>query len=197
MIISNQHNIISFPRSGQHMTERMLKEFYKAENIPYSYCEFYKHACACRTTPCKNNSIFQKNHDFDLSLEIKSNEKYLFLYRMDKLEQLEAYWRFEKNLPAGSGKEILGFCRDSSSYYDNLVSKYVDNKSSNILCVDYNFFLNNTPETFHKIINFFGLEYSLDHIDKFIMNRKEKILKKNTINKCLLQKLKKDLDDIL
>ena len=207
MATSNQHSIISFPRSGQHMTERMLGEFHKVENIPYSYCEFYTNFprlgwCGCKSTPCKNNSKFQKNHDFDLSLEIKSNQKYLFLYRMDKIEQLEAWWRHHKKKNKKRRKSqgysgMVKFCRRHSSYYDNLVKKYVGNKSSNVLCVDYNYFLNNPPDTFHKIINFFGLGYSLDHIDKFVMNRKEKISKTNTINMSLLRRLKKDLRGIL
>ena len=193
------NSVISFPRSGQHLTERILKEFHQVNNIPYKYCEFYN---CCRTTPCKYNAVYQKNHDFSVSLKIQPNQKYLFLYRKNKLEQLEAYYRYikknkqdYKNL--NDYQNLLKFCRSKSSYYDKLVAKFVNNNNENILCIDYNDFLKNPSKTFHKIINFFGLKYSFDYVNNFIINRDEKIEKKNSIDKSLLIKLTKDLNDIL
>ena len=191
-------NIISFPRSGQHMTERILEEFHKVENISYSYCKFYR---CCNTVPCKYNSVYQKNHDFNLSLEIKPNQKYLFLYRQNKLEQLEAYFRYSRRNKQNykDSKEylnLLKFCREKSSYYDSLVTKFVNNESDNILCIDYNDYINHPSKTFHNIINFFGFNYSFNYINNFIINRDEKIQKKH-VNKPLFIRLAKDLNDIL
>ena len=76
------------------MTEKLLRDFHTKFDIPYSYCEYYT---CCRTIPCKLNSVYQKNHDFRLMFPIKDNEKYLFLYREDKIEQLEAYYRYTEN----------------------------------------------------------------------------------------------------
>lgn len=192
-------NIISFPRSGQHMNERILKEFHKVNNIPYKYCEFYS---CCNIVPCKYNSVYQKNHDFDLSLKIQQNQKYLFLYRKNKLEQLEAYYIYSRKnkqdyKESNEYLNLLKFCRKNSSYYDSLVTKFVNNDNENILCIDYDDYLNYPSKTFHKIINFFGFKYSFDYVDNFIINRYEKIKRRYYIDKSLLIKLKKDLSDIL
>ena len=77
------------------MTEKLLRDFHTKFDIPYSYCEYYT---CCRTIPCKLNSVYQKNHDFGLRFPIKDNEKYLFLYREDKIEQLEAYFRYKEGI---------------------------------------------------------------------------------------------------
>jgi hypothetical protein len=82
--------IISFPRSGQHLFERMIKHislYYKKE---FSYCEYYN---CCKKIPCTKKSIFQKNHDFDLKLQLQKNDKFIILYRKDKIAQLESYYR--------------------------------------------------------------------------------------------------------
>ena len=181
------------------MNERILKEFHKVNNIPYKYCNFYK---CCNQIPCKYNSVYQKNHDFDLTLKIQPNQKYLFLYRKNKLEQLEAFYRYERKNKQDYNDQneylnLLKFCRNKSSYYDSLVTKFVDNDSKNILSIDYNDYLNNPSKIFHKIIIFFEFNYSFDYVNNFISNRDEKIQKKNFIDKSLLIKLKKDLNDIL
>ncbi len=195
------HNIISFPRSGQHMIERMLSEFYKAENIPYKYCEYYT---CCRQIPCKYNANYQKNHDFKLQLKIEPNQKYLFLYRKNKLEQLEAFYRFKKKNKQNYKNpqeylNLLQFCKEKIPYYNALVEKFVynENENENILSIDYNDFLHNPAKSLHKIITFFGHNYSYDHIETFITNRKEKIQKINTKNKTFFIKLKKKLSNLL
>ena len=191
-----QHNLISFPRSGQYMNERLLNEFYDKYKIPYKYCEFYK---CCNTTPCKIKSTYQKNHDFNLDLTIKVNEKYLFLYRKDKLEQLEAFYRYTK-----SGKQnykdikdyvnLLLFCKKQSKYYDNLVNKYVNSNKENILPIDYNDYVNNPKETFHNIISFFGLNYTFEQVSEFIDNREIKISKRYNLDNDFRKKILEDLE---
>lgn len=192
------HNIISFPRSGQHMTERMLSEFYKAENIPYKYCEYYT---CCRQIPCKYNANYQKNHDFKLQLKIEPNQKYLFLYRKNKLEQLEAFYRFKKkNKPNYKNPReylnLVQFCKEKLPYYNVLVAKFVHTDNENILSIDYNDFLHNPAKSLHKIITFFGHNYSYNDIETFITNRKEKIQKKNKRNKKFFSKLRKDISKL-
>ena len=65
------YNIISFPRSGQHLTEKVLKVICSYFNQPYSYCEFYN---CCRTIPCKKKYRFMKNHDCYLNYLINSKK---------------------------------------------------------------------------------------------------------------------------
>ena len=203
---SIQRNLVSFPRSGQHMIERMLRDFHLNCNIPYSYCEYYN---CCNTVPCKYNYIYQKNHDFNLNLIINSEQKYIFLYRKDKIEQLEAGYRYVEGTNEGKYdhiskykpdysnqneyKNLVEFCKEKSYYYDNLVKKYVDDEQKNILPIDYNYFLENPVKIFHKILLFFGFRFTKDQVNFFIKNRKEKISKINKINSYLYEKLKNDL----
>ena len=52
-----QNNIISFPRSGQHLLQRTLYKFHTFKNIPFSYCGFYD---CCNKIPCAYKSFYQK-----------------------------------------------------------------------------------------------------------------------------------------
>lgn len=69
-------NLISFPRSGQHLISEVLRLIYKEHNYDFSYCEYYR---CCNKVPCQFGSMFMKNHDFLLQYEIKTNEKYIVL----------------------------------------------------------------------------------------------------------------------
>ena len=60
--------IVSFPRSGQHLVEKILKYCCSEHNVEFKYCEFY--GC-CNSIPCVNGNEISKNHDFSLDLEIK------------------------------------------------------------------------------------------------------------------------------
>ena len=192
---ASTNHMISFPRSGQHMTQRLLHEFHTKHEIPYSYCNFYN---CCRSIPCKFNYVYQKNHDDGLAIRINPSEKYLFLYRKNKIEQLEAYYRFFTKTRSNYTNEreyarLFWFCRAKSQYYDRLVAKYRSQKHPNVLCIDYNCFLNDPSGTFHKIITFFGLKISLKQVKNYIENRSEKIYKKNCLPPVLVARLKRDL----
>ena len=157
--MSNQKNLISFPRSGQHMLERTIRDFHRKFNIlPYKYCEFYN---CCRQHTCKYNANYQKNHDFDLKLNIRDDQKYVYLYRKNKIEQLESYYRCDIGKPVDYNNQedynnLIDFCKKKSKYYDGLKQKYVDTKRDNVLSVDYDEFLGNPAGIFYKIISFFG-----------------------------------------
>lgn len=89
--------IISFPRSGQHLTSGVLEWLHEKNDLNYGYCEFYN---CCRSVPCEKGHNFQKNHDFWLYqnnnlLKIIESHKYLVLYREDIISQLEAYYRYD------------------------------------------------------------------------------------------------------
>jgi hypothetical protein len=175
-MITNQRNIVSFPRSGQHMLEKLLFDFHSKFNIhPYSYCEFYN---CCQEYKCKYNSVYQKNHDFNLELNIKEDEKYVFLYRKNKIANIEAYYRYHVNNNSNYDfNDFLNFYISVSPYYENLVNKYLCNEGNNILCIDYDEFMNDPSTIFHKIIIFFGFNYEKNEIHEFINNRDEKIKK--------------------
>jgi hypothetical protein len=113
--------LISFPRSGQHLTECILRYLCESHGIKYSYCEYYK---CCNSTPCKKGSIFQKNHDFGIEngkelVEIDNESKYLVLFRKDSILQLESYYRY---ILSNSNSNSEKYISEVSSYeYDDLL----------------------------------------------------------------------------
>ena len=141
--------IISFPRSGQHLMDRLLKHIYNYYGKEYSYCEYYT---CCKTIPCKKESLIQKNHDFDLGLKLKLDEKNLILYRKDKIYQLESYFRYEKfkmdkfnsNINYKDEKIfnlLIEFIKRKSKYYDDFLNKYIkSNTYKQALVVEYDDF---------------------------------------------------------
>ena len=53
---------ISFPRSGHHCLEGLLRQYF---GCAWSYCETYG---MCTQDRCINDAVYQKNHDFGLTL---------------------------------------------------------------------------------------------------------------------------------
>jgi len=196
MVIDKKYFIISFPRSGFNLTHRLLKNFHLQNNLEFIFCKYYD--CCKHSNICELNYKFQRHHDFKLSIKINGNHKYLFLYRKNKIEQLEAYFRYINpniNFNYKNPNDYLKlkkFIIDKSKYYDDLVDKYTSKKRYNILVIDYNDYVNDPINTFHKIIEFFDLKYSRKHIENFI-NNSEKIYKKNFLSDDLVQRLKKDI----
>jgi len=158
-----QLTIVSFPRSGQHLTERLLSFYCKKQGIKFSYCEFYTH---CRKTPCKSKRLFQKNHDFDLKLPIDFSNRYLVLYRSNMIEQLEAWFRYDLGAPWGlqhtpgvinydnseKRSALLSFVekdqkwmgRSRGNYYVDFIKKWVMCSNKNIFKLEYGSFLKDT-----------------------------------------------------
>ena len=194
MVIDKKYFIISFPRSGFNLTYRLLEKFHSQNNLEFIFCNYY--FCCKNSDICKLNYKYQRNHDFKLSVKINENDKYLFLYRKNKLEQLEAYFRYiNPNINYKNPNDYLKlkkFIIDKSKYYDDLLDKYTSKKRDNILVIDYNDYINEPINTFNKIIEFFDLKYSRKHIENFI-NNSEKIYKKNFLSDDLVQRLKKDI----
>ena len=50
--------IISFPRSGQHVMQRLLNHIYNYYGKEFSYCEYYT---CCNEIPCKNMFVSKKS----------------------------------------------------------------------------------------------------------------------------------------
>ncbi len=78
--------LVSYPRSGQHFIQRLVESVAGSE----SYCELYNcwdEACPGRNypvsmkSPCRAGRRFQKSHDFDLSLPVHDEFKYVVLWR--------------------------------------------------------------------------------------------------------------------
>lgn len=170
-------NIISFPRSGQHLTESILRKILSAHNIEFSYCEFYT---CCKSTPCAKGKIFQKNHDFSGKLEIKCDQKYIVLYRADPILQLEAYYRYSC-LEAYSKEELLKFYNNKIKYYTTFKNKWTSTKYENVLPIEYYDLCNNTYDIVIKILNFYYPHIQFDEsLIKSLISEKFEIYNKGS-----------------
>lgn len=146
--------IVSFPRSGQHLIESILRYLCESHNIPFSYCEFYT---CCSQIPCKKESLISKNHDFDLELKIDKNNKYVSLYRNDLILSLESYYRYWIKLKKIEHKydDLLNFIINTKDYYHKFTNKWIKNQKSNILKIGYYDLVSNPVENSKKIFSHF------------------------------------------
>ena len=199
--------LVSFPRSGQHLVEKMLKFICKEHDVEFTYCEFYT---CCNSLPCKKGKEFSKNHDFDLNLEVNNDIKYVCLYREDIILQLEAYYRFSigQTKIKYKYKDLLKFIKDKSTYYNDFKSKWINNKSKNILKVEYYEILENPEKISKKIFKHFFSDIKIkNNVFKKLVdielevnntpgvdNFKHKISLINQLDDKIYKRLKKDLN---
>jgi hypothetical protein len=199
--------IVSFPRSGQHLIEKILKFICKEHDVEFTYCEFYT---CCNSTPCSKDKEISKNHDFELDLEVNSHIKYVSLYREDIILQLEAYYRYwiKYNNEKYKYKDLLKFIKDKTEYYNGFMNKWINNKNKNILKVEYYEILDNPEKISKKIFKHFfpdvkiknsvfkklidlELEVKTPGIEDTIIH---KIGIVNRIDEKIYKRLKKDLN---
>lgn len=207
-----QSIIISLPRCGQHMTERLLSALYDYYDKEYSYCSYYDEGC-CKTIPCSNGKLFVKNHDFKgyINIDPDPNTKYLVLYRADKLDQLEAWFRFkycDKQKVESSGLQsrpkpdynkpevfeaLCNFVDERKDYYDSFVDKWVNTPHDNVLCLKYKYLVHNTVDASQKMLEFFnpGETFNSDDIVDCLEARDEKIESKYEFDTTVKDRLAK------
>ena len=87
--------------------------------------------------PCINNCIFQKNHDWNLNLEIKKNERLIVLYRSNIEKQLNSFYRHNTNksilIKNSDVIDYLNFFNEKKKYYNRFINKWIENSNKNIL----------------------------------------------------------------
>ncbi|MDU8914005.1 hypothetical protein [Aestuariicoccus sp. MJ-SS9] len=97
----NRIMLVSYPRSGQHYTQRMIERAIGKDD----YCPLY--ACSVpdcpgrgkpvpEKTPCPGGRRIQKHHDFDLGLRVEDEITYAVLIRYP-LNSLMSYYEQEVN----------------------------------------------------------------------------------------------------
>jgi len=177
---NNIKNLISVPRSGQHVTEQALRIYYKLIAKEYYYCEYYS-CCNCR--PCKKcPSAYQKNHDFQIGtkneIKINDTEKYIFFFRDNILQQIESHYRLtlveSKKIPHTNLKidynnlikinNFKKFIIQHIEYYKKIYVKYLNYKNNNMLHIEYDNYIKNFSSSFEKILDFFDLPIDKIHI---------------------------------
>ena len=174
--------LISIPRSGQHMTEAALRYYHELLNIPFAYCEFYN---CCKNIPCnKNSNALQKNHDFSLDIEIKDINKYVFLYRENILQQIDAYFRYQTNNQKidytndNIREQFKEFVRLNIKYYINMHNKYLNQNKCNILELEYENLVINFNEKFYELLAFLNIEINEEFIEKTKLHIKPLLIDK-------------------
>lgn len=213
--IKNQRMLVSYPRSGHHLLENLITGILKSHNYRHDYCEFYGTntdvACGCEQTPCINNCVIQKQHDFELNgVEQNKSDIYLVLYRRDPIEQLEAHFRYDYYKQQGkvSGPfenvskhkidyndedmidKCIKFMNEFKDYYYSFVDKWVHKSQSNILSIDYSSFVSSPKEYTIKILDHYFSDLTFDNeiVKKVIHDLN--IEYKNSIPDFVYQKLR-------
>lgn len=167
-------NIISIPRSGQHFIEKSLRTYHILLNKDFHYCEFYS---CCQKRPCKKNKdAIQKHHDIYNKVELNENERYLFLYRKDIIQQAEAVYRLNKYYKE-EGKvkidytnqteynNLVKFIKNYKPYIEKMHNKYI-NDLPYVLDIDYDNLIINFNENFKQILILFDIEINNEYIEK-------------------------------
>jgi len=167
--------LVSFPRSGHHMVERMLRAICRAHDYPYSYCEYYS---CCKRQPCAENAVLQKNHDFDLNFDPDMGRS-VVLYRSDPIVQLDAWYRWRVGRRSGEYQEVLEpdpgwwktrahldgltrFATRHARYYRRFVAKWVEANPENIVAIEYGSFLNSPEDFMFRILAHLFPDLSFD-----------------------------------
>ena len=99
----------------------------------------------------KNKNSFQKNHDWKLDFQINDKDKYLFLYRKNKVQQIEANFRLHlknKNTISTTNlkidytdskmlRQLKKYIVTNKKYYKGIYKKYLKKNQKNILKIEY------------------------------------------------------------
>lgn len=191
--------LVSFPRSGQGLTKRLLQDVYQHHGWEFSYCLYY---LCCEQSPCKKGSLFQKQHDFDLSLELSAGDKYVALYRQDMITQLEAFFRWTKRneditfdyTNEALRDELAAFIRKKRDYYQRFLDKWV--RRERAVAIEYDDYVQNPTDAIVQMLKVFrpDEDVSRDRIHSIVENRGEKVEFKNRLNEEMRQRIQEAVD---
>ncbi len=134
---------MTFPRSGHHLLQRTLYEYFNSHPPPesrgfqrgevFTYCEFYGH---CRQYPCPDpKTRFQKNHDFRLARRPVPGSLTVVQYRTP-FESIVSYFRYacrHEGLKA-SHSSWKKFAYSMSAYWRGFVSKWAISPPTADIC---------------------------------------------------------------
>jgi hypothetical protein len=129
--------LVSFPRSGQHYTQRMIEEVTGVDE----YCELYNcwvEGCPGQSvpvnerSPCLSGRRIQKTHDFDLNFPVNPAAQYAVLLRTPMFS-LVSWYEYEVNVMGMQDSHMIweAFAREKSAYWDSFVNKWCDMAEAN------------------------------------------------------------------
>ena len=142
---------VSFPRSGHHLLHDTLT-YYFGERLVY--CEMYRQPESDRIGG-ESKTNYQKNHDFDLLTEIRSDRKYIVQVR-DPLEAFASRW--EMNIRVGklndTEQEFISTMHEWTTYYCGFIKKWVLSPVPNRLIVHYRDLIEHSEDVVSHVIQF-------------------------------------------
>jgi len=197
--------LVSFPRSGQHLTETLLRKICSEHRVPYSYCEYYT---CCKQVPCRRKALVQKNHDMDGRLAQVPTARYVVLYRKNIAAALEAYWRCQhpQGKPARGSilspkfthtakteQACVAFARQQTAYYQRFCQRWVESAPANVLPIEYDELTTAPLETMWRILHHLFPEHTFE---KSVVERciaSSNVGKVNVLDAQLQQRLEQAL----
>jgi hypothetical protein len=161
---------VSYPRSGHHLTVRMLTHYFKED---FRYCQFYNKTCedCCQEFPCTDNSVsMTKNHDMDLNRPLSTGVvkqrgvPYLILIR-NFLEAVVSDYNLFLRSNEDSREAWEGFSQRKLTFYKRFVDKWVlSDDGLEKLVVRYENLTARPLETFSEIVSFFHPPQAVDRV---------------------------------
>lgn len=167
----------SIPRSGHHFLADMMRGYFGSDLY---YCEYYTLANCCKTVPCTRRGafryIYQKSHDRDFKLPADVAEAlYLIQYRHPVPEALSDR---ELDLKDQLGRPSLNYRRTRAGfiqwlagkalYYRRFHDKWMANRLSNALYLDYNTLSGDAAGSMRAIIDRAGARLDAQRLENVV-----------------------------
>lgn len=115
---------VSFPRSGHHLVERLMKQYFGEK---FGYCEYYNPVECCKSFPCARMGEINlsKNHDFEGTLSPRENVPYLIQYRSFVPAAVSDFELFVRNGNEDTFESFRKFALIRIKKYRMFVEKWV------------------------------------------------------------------------
>jgi hypothetical protein len=163
--LSTELYLVTFPRSGHHLVESLIRATCRLNGIEYSYCEFYN---CCQQSPCRDGKLLQGTHDFDLRLD-PGDRRVFVLYRQDPVLQMDAWYRWHMGKKRGEYNHILETEADwwvgdeyvrglrhylllRRDYYQGFVRKWSQSESELVDALDYHELVRQPSQGIKKVL---------------------------------------------
>ena len=162
---------VSYPRSGHHVTERVLADFFGSR---FRHCEFYQVSASecCKAYPCGNPAVtMSKNHDFGLvrwpgrGVRPRPDVRHLVLIRSYLDAAVSEYEMLRRADPTleDSRAAWLRFARARARYYRRFVEKwFLDGGRRGFHAVRYEDLTSRPLAVLEEIVRLFDPERLVD-----------------------------------
>jgi len=162
---------VSYPRSGHHVTERVLADFFGSR---FRHCEFYQVSASecCKAYPCRNPAVaMSKNHDFGLvgwfgrGVRPRPDVRHLVLIRSYLEAAVSEYEMLRRADPIleDSRGAWLRFARTRARYYARFVEKwFLDGRRRGFHAVRYEDLTSRPLAVLEEIVRLFDPDQPVD-----------------------------------